>query len=373
MKTTRLASLAVTALSLAGSNALAVDITLYGQVNKALVVANDGLDTNVLVTDNMLSSTRFGFKGSQPLDNGLTASVLFEGEMSSDPSNGFIQNNASGSSGNSTVPSATSPAFAERQAHVGLSGDFGGIYLGQQSTAIDGVYTQDLTGAQDVMMSDYTKFGGAYNFRTDGTNALNSTITTKNLAYGSATNREDSVRYDSPVFHGLQGRASVAQGGNAELSAFYEGGWQDFKIKGAAGVQFVNSSTTVATNALERQYAGSISVQHTSGLGATVAYAAQSLENKTSSAHEAEGWYAKLGYTKGPYEFAADYGKSDHFTPTTFATTSKAEVSTYGLGAQYNLGKGVSVGALYRNESAKVTGTDLQDIDLYAANMRVRF
>lgn len=359
--------LATTALAFVAAHASAVDVELYGQVNKGLFAYDDGHDTNTVVQDNMLSSTRFGFKGAQALDNGLTASVLFETEMASNPSDGLTQNNNFGNSGTATTPGSNNPTFAERQARVGLSGNFGGVYLGQQSTAIDGVLTQDLVGAQDVMTADYRKIGGAFKFRNHGAKTLSS-YDVNSLTSAIAVNREDSIRYDSPIFAGFQGRASVAQGGNTELAGYYDGAYGDFKMKGALGVQFVNSATT-GTNVVDQNYAASFSVAHKSGVAGTVGYTAQSLANKTAGADEGQGWYAKVGYAWDAFEVAADYGQNEHFVHT----VAKSDLDTMGLGAQYNLGNGVSLAGLYRNYDADITGTDTDKVNLYGVNMRVKF
>lgn len=365
--------LATTALAFVAAHASAVDVELYGQVNKGLFAHDDGLDTNVSVVDNSLSTTRFGFKGAQALDNGLTASVLFEGEMASNPSSAMHQNSASGSTGTSTAPAFSTPSFAERQARVGLSGNFGGVYLGQQSTAIDGVLTQDLTGAQDVMTADYARIGGGLEFRADTAAHGLTGNTVASLTSSIAQSRDDSVRYDSPIFAGFQGRVSVAQGGDSEAAVFYDGAAGDFKIKGAAGVRMVNNRTTAAAGAANNTdeiTAASISVAHSSGLAGTLAYTGQNLNNKTAGADEAKSWYAKVGYAWDAFEVAADYGNSDNFSS---ATAADNNLKAVGLGAQYNLGNGVSVAGLYRNYDAKLTGTNTDNIDLYGVNMRVKF
>lgn len=367
--------LATTALAFVAAHASAVDVELYGQVNKGLFAFKDGLDTNTVVADNSMSSTRFGFKGAKALDNGLTASVLFENEMASNPSNGFTQGSANGNSGTSTVPASNSPSLTERQARVGLSGDIagitvGGLYLGQQSTAIDGVLAQDLAGAQDVMTADYGKIGGGVNFR--GTTAAHTStgITVASLLPTFATSRADSVRYDSPIFNGFQARASVAQGGDTEGSVFYDGKAGAFAVKGAAGVRLVNSNTTTASNETKALYGASVSVKHESGIAGTVAYGSSAMDHKSSTAKEAEALYAKVGYAWDAFEVAADYGTNDHFRSS---TTSKDELKAMGLAGQYNLGNGVSVAGLYRNFDAKITGTNTESVDLYGVNMRVKF
>lgn len=351
--------LATTALAFVAAHASAVDVELYGQVNKGLFGYDDGVNTDFVMTDNALSSTRFGLKGAQVLDNGLTASVLFEGEMSNgNSSDTFTQNTTAGQS---ATPVATNSSFDQRQARVGLSGNFGGIYLGHQSTAIDSVITQDLAGAQDVMSADYRRIGGGLAFTGAGAGVNGNTNA---LTSGIGQSRADSVRYDSPIFAGFQARASVAQGGDTEGSVFYDGAMGDFKIKGAAGVRLTNSDATAAVTT-DKEYGASVSVAHSSGLAGTVAYTASS--NDGPGAEDGQGWYAKVGYAWDAFEVAADYGTSEKFDG------ADDSVDAMGLAAQYNLGNGVSVAALYRNMDADMTAGNTDSINLYGVNMRVKF
>ncbi|PZP39677.1 MAG: hypothetical protein DI585_03290 [Pseudomonas fluorescens] len=351
--------LATTAFAFVAAHASAVDVEMYGQVNKGLFAYDDGSNTDFVVGDNALSSTRFGVKGAQVLDNGLTASVLFEGEMASNATDAFTQNQAGT---NSTTPTSNGGSFEQRQARVGLSGNFGGVYIGHQSTAIDGVLTQDLAGAQDVMSADFARIGGGLVLRNK-----NNTFTTTSVADLSsdiAQSREDSVRYDSPIFAGFQARTSVAQGGNAEGALFYDGSIAGLKAKAAAGVRFNNEEAST-TPVADREYVASASLAHASGLAGTLGYVKQDSKNKS----EGESWYAKVGYAWDAYEVAADYGLNDDFS----AVVGNDKLRAYGLGAQYNMGSGVSLAGLYRKFDSNVTGTSGQDIDLYGVNMRVKF
>ncbi len=353
----------------------AVDVKLYGQVNKSLVASDDGQNTDIGIYDNDLSSTRFGVKGDQKLDNGLTASVLLEMEMQSNPSNLFVQNSTAG---NSATPQNTnnsgtangSVAFDERHASVGLSGDFGGVVLGQTATATDSILSQDLVGAQDVLGADYRKMGGGLNFRT-GAGAL-SGVTINSMTFDGGNKRTDAIRYDSPKLEALggkfQGKASIAQGGDTEAAVLYEGKVADVKLKAAGAVEFNNDTATTATRAVETRYVASASALHSSGIGATAAYTTDDLRNGTGE--DPEQWYLKAGYAWDAFEVAADYGKSNHYGTTVL---TENELTAMGVGAQYNMGNGVSVAGLYRNFDANRTGSSLEDVDLYVANMRVKF
>jgi predicted porin len=371
MKKTLLATVAMTAF--VAANASAVDVELYGQVNKGLFAYDDGHDTDTVVTDNAIDSTRFGFKGAQALDNGLTASVLFETEMTSNASDAFTQNFTAGQS---TTPGNTAPTFAERQARVGLSGNFGGVYLGQQSTAYDGVFTQDLAGASDVMHSAFTEIGGGLDFRAKGTGA-DSTVAVNSMMTTLDENRTDSIRYDSPIFNGLQGRISIAQGGDLDMGAFYNGGYGDFKVAGAVGAYFENDNvdqrgaaiSSSTANADSAHYAASVSLAHTSGIAGTLAYTRDSIDNKAAGIDDPSAWYGKVSYSWNAFEVAADYGRSEDYLKT--AGTDK--LNAFGLGAQYNLTDGVSVAALYRNFDADISTVDTDSINLYGVNMHVKF
>lgn len=360
--------LATTALAFVAATAGAVDVELYGQVNKGLFAVNDGETTDFSVVDNTMSSTRFGFKGAQALDNGLTASVLFENEMASNPSNAITQATATN---NSTAPSAnTGATFTERQARVGLSGSFGGVYLGQQSTAIDGVLLQDLAGAGDVMGAGVQLIGGGYKIRNSTTKTYTGN-TVSSMISGIALNRADSVRYDSPIVAGFQGRASVAQGGDTEVAALYDGAYGDFKVKGALGYRAVNSanSTNSTTEDQTGTWAASASVAHSSGLAGTLAYTKDTYTQRTALTKDPSQWYAKVGYAWDAFEVAADYGKSQEY----LRTAADNKMTAAGVAAQYNMGHGVSVAGLYRNFNADITGTNTESIDLYGVNMRVKF
>jgi hypothetical protein len=297
--------------------------------------------------------------------------VIIETEMQSNASNAFTQN---GTAGQSSTPLATDAfgsttnavAFTERLAAVSLAGEFGAVNLGQLAAATDGVYTQDLVGAQDIMNSDTQKIGGGINLR--GGNGTLSGITINSMTFSGSTKRNDGIRYDSPKMGGFQGKASITQGGDTDLGVFYDSKLGDFKVKGAAAVEFNNDTASNTANTVEQRYIASGSVLHSSGFGGTVAYTTDKVTNNGSE--DPMSWYAKGGYAWDKYELAADYGQANHYGNTIL---SDNKLTFMGVGAQYNLGNGVSLAGLYRNFDADRSGTELQSVDLFAANMRVKF
>jgi predicted porin len=370
--------MATTALAIVAASASAVDVEMYGQVNKNALTVDDGRNTDTVFVDNHKSESRFGLKGAQALDNGLTASFLLESAIASNPSNAFTQSTATTNSSTPAV-TANTASFAERQARVGLSGAWGGAYLGHQSTAIDSVRDQDLVGVRDVMGSSYASdFGSSLAFRANGTGATVAGRTIAGAGAPDVQDRAQSVRYDSPIFAGLQGRASFEQGGNFDGSVFYDGALAGLKTKAALGQSRINNSANNVANNVSARTDASVSVAHASGLAGTLGYNRLSLANKATGQDTPTSWYAKAGYAWDAYEVAADYGHSSHYSSTTanatpLAVVNSDKLTSFGVGAQYNMGQGVSVAALYRNFSMDRTGFDLSDINMYGVNMRVKF
>lgn len=344
-KTLLMATGALLAAGFASSDAKAVDVELYGQVNKTLMQTDNGTTSEFGVRDNDKSSTRVGLKGQQALDNGLTASVLVEYEL-----NGDDTRTKSGTAINSGAASTVT----ERHARVGLSGMFGTVMVGHTSVATDGATEQDMAGVSDLLGSDIARFGGNTTFGgaiTAGTEA-------QDVYTRFDGDRADVVAYHTPVIAGVQGRLSTSEGGEIQAAAFYKGKYDAFAVKAAAGYE------SNSTNGVDHTITGSVSVKHDSGLAGTYAYGTQSTENGTS---EADMHYVKVGYAFDALEVAADY--ASHDTDNGVNLEGKA----YGVGVQYDLGHGVSVAGAYRQLEAEDNAGDADEIDLIMANVRVKF
>ena len=377
--------LAATALTAVALSAQAADVKLYGVVNKAVMATDDGRSQDFSVVDNNNESTRFGFAAEQKLDNGLTASALFEAEQNSNASNAITQTSTASQSntpGNSTI------SLTERMARVGLAHEtYGALFIGQQDVATDDAPYRDIAAANSVMNANVAAFGGGFNFQREAANG-----TFSNLAVGSVTDTDaqvsdfalgmdgaldaaDSIRYNSPVYMGFNGSVSVAQGGDVDATVRYAGTLGDFEVDSALGHKWnndgANNNATEATpNKDLGQTFASASVNHTSGLGVTMAYTAKDLDNKTAGVEEGTGLYTKVGYQMGKIGLAVDYAQFED----TIVNATNNEMTAYGVGGDYNFGNGVTAGLLYRNYDADVAGiSNNKAIDVVAATMRVKF
>ena len=119
------------------------NVTLYGLVDAGVRysnnnVASDGTNNNELwqLRSGALSASRFGLKGAEELGGGVKG--VFTLEAGFDPSNGALPTS-------STAP--TTSRLFNREATVGLAGEFGALTFGRQTGAtIDAVTAFDPLG-----------------------------------------------------------------------------------------------------------------------------------------------------------------------------------------------------------------------------------
>jgi predicted porin len=364
----RLVLLAAACLPL---TAHALDADLSGQVNKLLIGYNDGRDTDVVVTDNFASTSRFGFRASQTLDNGLTASLRLLAELPSNSSNAFSQNTAAGQS---STPVASTPAtFRDRLSQVGLAGDWGAVFVGRIEHAAEEVAEQDVTGAHDILFNRITDLGGALAFRTS-TGALNtlnggSAVRLRDVGQNYDGDRREGIAYHSPVWKGTQLRVSTEQGGDVDTALFYTRTTDIWDIAAAVGYVSLNEGNTAAVHA-DGQLSGSMSARHHSGWGGTLGYGTRQLQGAPSAKDDPTYSYAKVGYSWDRFELAADMAQGNDQIIT---DTTNHELTAFGVGAQWKLAKGVSLLAAARNYSLDYGTANLDDIQVYALGMLVKF
>ena len=149
-------------------------VSIYGIVDAGFSSVNNGVNTTTGIDSGLQSGSRLGFKGTESLDNGLSASFALETGINVD-TGGFGQRNT---------------AFG-RQAWVGLNSDkLGSAKLGLQNTPLRNA----------VEAVDPFSIGLAGN-------AL------KTLGYGTYQERiKNAVTYTTPNYSGLSGQVAYGFG-----------------------------------------------------------------------------------------------------------------------------------------------------------------
>jgi predicted porin len=360
---------AVGAAMLLGAGAVQaqnLQVQLYGQVNRALMFADDGVDSKTFFVDGEPSGTRFGIMGSAEVMPGLRAGARFEVEWQSNSSDSV----------NMQSPS-DSPGLAERWFDVFVEGGWGRFNLGQGSAAADDVSTIDLSGtalANGLCVCDW---GGKLNWRTSGGGFLGTTLggTHNNFDFES---RYDRVQYTTPVLAGFRGQVSTGQKSASlgtstntaeanEASLWWSGkllgdlqaaiGWSDEKNQTPANP---DSNETIG---------GSISWLSTSGFNLTFAYTESKL---VAPSRDGTHMWAKVGYKWGTHAISVSYGIVED------QAAIGDEGDAIGLGYVWNPVRwaefyaGVHLYTLDAAPRAGVTG-DVEDIMVGAIGTRIRF
>ncbi|AIY40946.1 Outer membrane protein [Collimonas arenae] len=174
-----LSALSVLAAVAGAAHAQSSNVTIYGIVDSGIEFANNGKDSMSRVQSGSLAQSRIGFTGSEDLGGGLRALFTLE--------NGFNVDNGT---------LAQTGLLFGRQAFVGLGSSAGTVTLGRQYEPLHSMYVKFTTHA--------VGFG-------DGPAAYVPAIEDVRL--------DNSIKYVSPVFHGVSMTLFYALGENTTVPA----------------------------------------------------------------------------------------------------------------------------------------------------------
>jgi len=324
-----LAVIAASGAALAQSN-----VTLYGRLDASLANTKDKIanTSNTTMESGLLTTSRWGIRGSEDLGAGLKANFNLETGIKND-----------------TGAQGTEGSAFDRQSWVGLSGAFGAVKLGRSDTAFDDI--RDLAVGSNLWDSEFTPNKIAY---TAGVKDYSS----------RASNQ---IRYESPSFAGFTAGVSygldeVASPVKKDVQAFnlrYRAGALDAGI----GYQEQKDNTAPGSNleytAISASYDfGSFRVSGGYNLA----------ENGLKQ--EDDEFSVGVAVPYGNFEFSAGYAYSKSKT----AGVTQAKGSAYALGATYALSKRTKVYAAYLDGDVKdPAGVKTTDKRVYAAGIRHDF
>jgi hypothetical protein len=276
-----------------------VSLQIYGQVNKALLLWDDGVDSDAYVVDNDYSGTRVGFLGSAAMKPGWKAGFNVELD---------VQDAASDQVDNDTDFDDPGDQLQIRLSYVYIESEqLGRISLGQQWTASD--------GAAEVVLGNslsYSSITTGNDFIVQG-----SGIRLDNIATSFDSTRDDVIRYDSPSIYGFILSASWGDNDYYDVALRFKKEWNSIRIAGAVSYQVddtgddLNTLIDQANGGEAEILLGSVSVMHVP-TGIYGAFAAGTIDKDELDA-EASFWYAQLGIEKkflsyGSTTLYAEYG-----------------------------------------------------------------
>lgn len=359
LRKTQLAAAVGAALLVGGTAVQAqnLQVQLYGQVNRALMWADNETQNKWFFVDGQPSSTRFGIQGTSQVAPGLRAGARIESEMKSNPSNevSFAVPSQGALSGDAV-------GFAERWLDLFFEGGWGRVNLGQGSGAADDASTIDLSGtsiANGVAIADW---GGGIPF-TDGAGTALTTpaVSIDNLDFES---RYDRIMYTTPTFGGF--RAQVGHGQKAD-TVTEASLWWGGKVAGdlQAAIGWSQEKATVAGVSDNETIGGSVSWLSAAGFNITAAYTQADLS--VTPSREAKHWYGKVGYKFGPHAVSLGYYQGED------QATAGDEVTAWALGYVWNPIRWAEVYANFINYELDRPAVSANDIRVVTIGSRIRF
>lgn len=272
-------------------------LKISGQVNRALMAADDGDQTILLNVDNNNSSSRIRFIAESNTNGPLKAGAAYEAE--------FKVNNSASISQEEGGDNDTK-AFEARRAEVYFEhDDLGTLWLGQGDTATDGVSQRDLSGTMNAGFSFTSLVGGGILFRDSNTGLLSDTDLGDVSDNLDGFSRNTRLRYDFPEVGDWELRTSVINDGALDASAFYSSEIQGIRVIAALGIG--NTSELGDINSpptYDYQMSGSISVRNDQGYNLTFATGrATAIDNKRD---DLTFFYTKAGYRFEPFPTLGD-------------------------------------------------------------------
>ncbi len=348
-----------------------VSLTVYGQVNRMMLRADDGDETRTFQADNDISSTRVGFKGKAKMDDGWSAGTKIEFQIESNSSADVKIDDKGGGDDNKA-------SLSERKLEVWVKNKgFGKLTLGQGSTASDGTIEEDLSGTGVITGAGFAGTGDSLEFmdaRADG--RMGADVTVGDLfSNNDGLSRKDRIRYDTPTFGGVQLSTSwLGDQWDSDDETVDSGAW-DVALR--YGREFSGYEVAAAASRWEKNdevkgQGGSASVLAPFGTSLSASYSV--VEDDTEgNDYESTFTYFKLGH-----DFKAlDVGK----TSVSVGTANADDPDGKGTGGDYYdlavvqkiKGLGAELYAVYGVYDASIRDMTLDEIQVMGAGARIKF
>jgi len=210
-----------------------MSLTVSGQVNTAILIWDDGDETDAFIVDNENSNTRFRFKGNAKIKPGWTAGFLLEMDVDGHAnSSGVSQGDAVGTGGGEGGSGVQDDILELRHADLYIKSPYGKISLGQGDTASNGTSEVDLSGTSVAGYSGTTDIGGSFEFINDF--GLFTEVTKGDVQSNlDGLSRDNRIRYDSPSLAGFIVSASWGENNQYDVVLRYKNKIGNFKLAGA--------------------------------------------------------------------------------------------------------------------------------------------
>ncbi len=297
-----------------------ISLKIYGQVNREVMYGDDGNTSDVLFTDNNVSSSRFGFEGKGKVSSTFGVGAKIEAEVESNASDKIMLDRTETFAGDVNVAIRKVEFWIE-------DSNLGRLTLGQGSVATDDVALVDLSGTELAVFNEQEDFGGAFAFRNSVTGAGGPNV--KTVFTDLDGSRDDRIRYDTPKIGGFVGSVALQSNDRPTFALTWGGAFPDFKAAAAIGYAHNPSSATGTGVRGVDDVVGSVSFLHSSGLNAT--FGAGVRDKGVTGLNDFTYWYGKLGYLFQGFSFGRTAIAID-YTSSSDAAVNGDDGEGFGLG-----------------------------------------
>ncbi len=330
-----------------------VKLSISGQVNRGVLFADNGDDSEFFHVDNDNSSTRVRFVGEGALDSDITVGTQIEVQ--------FESNSTAAISFDQDSPAGPNN-FTERKLELFVdSKQLGRLWVGQGDTASNGTSEVDLSGTAVIAYSGVGDLAGGLEFSDGGVKGPSISDVFNNF---DGLSRDDRLRYDTPNLFGFTGSVSAVDGGAWDAAVTYGGDFAGTKV--AAAVAYANANSRGGFE----QYNGSVSVLTPMGISLTGAVGSRDVKG---GGDDPLFYYAKLAYTFDAIDFGSTSIGID-FAQVDDLDADGDEFRSYAIFAVQNfdeIGTEFYIGA--RNHEFDRRGASFDDLFAVLAGARVKF
>ncbi len=364
----------------------AVSLTISGQVTKQLLIWDDGVDSDVYITDNSILNSLFTLNGKARIAPGLTAGYLLQVNVANGGSNFVSQTSSENPASVGDITLRNNNLYIESER-------LGTVTLGHGYSLNDKTHVSALFPVAWTYQTDGTPYSDGFNImEKDGTA---SGITWGKLV-GLGPRRGDYVRYDSPSIGGFRLTALAGENDVWNVGVSYVGKVGNFLVSGAADYFSYDDTALGAAGFLSKfdDTSGVLAAKHLpTGLFATV-WATQRDYTRTNVPGPAptvngesfddsgHSLYGMVGIEKqllpyGKTTIYGHYGRFVNMAGTGLSAASmgvavdgwsgddyivNAEVTRYGIGIVQSFDSaGLDIFAMAERNSADITVGDIEN------------
>lgn len=191
--------IALAVLATAGVASAQSSVTLFGIVDATLSHGSGSIASKTQLTDSGYNSSRLGFRGTEDLGGGMSASFWLEAGLNNDNGEGDATNTNNQASGTGTAVAGRQGLTFNRRSTVSLAGNWGEVRLGR----------------------DYTpQFWNLTVFDPFGTNGVGTTMTNAGLSGVTSVRASNTIGYFLPGnLGGFYGQVQYYLGENSSVPA----------------------------------------------------------------------------------------------------------------------------------------------------------